>query len=153
MNIEKPVARPDNAYFSSGPCAKYPTFSTNNLRTAAIGRSHRANVGKRKLKELIDSIKEILEIPTDYKVGIVPASDTGAVEMAMWSLLGARKTTMVAWESFGKDWINDVVNELKINPEIITADYGHIVDMSSIDYDNDVVFTWNGTTSGTCGPA
>ena len=150
MNKQKPVARPDNAYFSSGPCAKYPTFSTDNLRTAAIGRSHRANVGKRKLKELIDNIKEILEIPTDYKVGIVPASDTGAVEMAMWSLLGARRTTMVAWESFGKDWINDVVNELKIKPEIITADYGHIVDMSSVDYDNDVVFTWNGTTSGVC---
>ena len=150
MNIQKPVARPDNAYFSSGPCAKYPTFSADNLRTAAIGRSHRANVGKRKLKELIANIKEILEIPTDYKVGIVPASDTGAVEMAMWSLLGARRTTMVAWESFGKDWINDVVNELKIKPEIITADYGHIVDMSSIDYDNDVVFTWNGTTSGVC---
>ena len=150
MNKQKPVARPDNAYFSSGPCAKYPTFSTDNLRTAAIGRSHRANVGKRKLKELIDNIKEILEVPTDYKVGIVPASDTGAVEMAMWSLLGARRTTMVAWESFGKDWINDVVNELKIKPEIITADYGQIVDMSSVDYDNDVVFTWNGTTSGVC---
>ena len=91
-------------------------------------------------------MREILEVPSDYQVGIVPASDTGAVEMAMWSLLGARNTTMVAWESFGKDWINDVVNELKINPKIITADYGHIVDMSSIDYDNDVVFTWNGTT-------
>ena len=150
MNIEKPVARPDNAYFSSGPCAKYPTFSTNKLLSAAVGRSHRASVGKKKLKQLIDGVREILEVPSDYQVGIVPASDTGAVEMAMWSLLGARNTTMVAWESFGKDWINDVVNELKINPKIITADYGHIVDMSSIDYDNDVVFTWNGTTSGVC---
>ena len=150
MNIEKPVARPDNAYFSSGPCAKYPTFSTNKLLSAALGRSHRASVGKKKLKQLIDGVREILEVPSEYKVGIVPASDTGAVEMAMWSLLGARNTTMVAWESFGKDWINDVVNELKINPKIITADYGHIVDMSSIDYDNDVVFTWNGTTSGVC---
>ena len=150
MNIEKPVARPDNAYFSSGPCAKYPTFSTNKLLSAAVGRSHRASVGKKKLKQLIDGVREILEVPPEYKVGIVPASDTGAVEMAMWSLLGARNTTMVAWESFGKDWINDVVNELKINPKIITADYGHIVDMSSIDYDNDVVFTWNGTTSGVC---
>ena len=150
MNIEKPVARPDNAYFSSGPCAKYPTFSTDKLLSAAVGRSHRASVGKKKLKQLIDGVREILEVPSDYKVGIVPASDTGAVEMAMWSLLGARNTTMVAWESFGKDWINDVVNELKINPKIITADYGHIVDMSSIDYDNDVVFTWNGTTSGVC---
>ena len=150
MNIEKPVARPDNAYFSSGPCAKYPTFSTNKLLSAAVGRSHRASVGKKKLKQLIDGVREILEVPSDYKVGIVPASDTGAVEMAMWSLLGARNTTMVAWESFGKDWINDVVNELKIDPKIITADYGHIVDMSLIDYDNDVVFTWNGTTSGVC---
>ena len=150
MNIEKPVARPDNAYFSSGPCAKYPTFSADKLLSAAVGRSHRASVGKKKLKQLIDGVREILEVPSDYKVGIVPASDTGAVEMAMWSLLGARNTTMVAWESFGKDWINDVVNELKINPKIITADYGHIVDMSSIDYDNDVVFTWNGTTSGVC---
>ena len=103
MNIEKPVARPDNAYFSSGPCAKYPTFSTNKLLSAAVGRSHRASVGKKKLKQLIDGVREILEVPSDYKVGIVPASDTGAVEMAMWSLLGARNTTMVAWESFGKD--------------------------------------------------
>jgi phosphoserine aminotransferase len=148
MAIETPAARPLNAQFSSGPCAKNPTFTLDKLADAPLGRSHRAAVGKAKLKAAIDGTREILGIPTDYRIGIVPASDTGAVEMAMWSLLGARKATMVAWESFGAGWVTDVVNQLKIDADVKTADYGDIVDMAAIDYDTDVVFTWNGTTSG-----
>ena len=148
MTINKPAARPDNPRFSSGPCAKIPTFDLSLLKGASLGRSHRAKVGKDKLKSAIDGTREILGIPDDYRIGIVPASDTGAVEMAMWSLLGARKATMVAWESFGAGWVTDVVKQLKIDAEIKTADYGEIVDMAAIDYDTDVVFTWNGTTSG-----
>ena len=148
MAIETPAARPLNAQFSSGPCAKNPTFTLNKLADAPLGRSHRAAVGKAKLKAAIDGTREILGIPTDYRIGIVPASDTGAVEMAMWSLLGARKATMVAWESFGAGWVTDVVKQLKIDADVKTADYGDIVDMAAIDYDTDVVFTWNGTTSG-----
>lgn len=148
MAIETPAARPLNAQFSSGPCAKNPTFTLNKLADAPLGRSHRAAVGKAKLKAAIDGTREILGIPADYRIGIVPASDTGAVEMAMWSLLGARKATMVAWESFGAGWVTDVVKQLKIDADVKTADYGDIVDMAAIDYDTDVVFTWNGTTSG-----
>src|SRR6056297_3201674 len=148
MTINKPATRPDNPRFSSGPCAKIPTFDLSLLKGASLGRSHRAKVGKDKLKSAIDGTREILGIPDDYRIGIVPASDTGAVEMAMWSLLGARKATMVAWESFGAGWVTDVVKQLKIDAEIKTADYGEIVDMAAIDYDTDVVFTWNGTTSG-----
>ncbi len=148
MAIETPAARPLNAQFSSGPCAKNPTFTLDKLADAPLGRSHRAAVGKAKLKAAIDGTREILGIPTDYRIGIVPASDTGAVEMAMWSLLGARKATMVAWESFGAGWVTDVVKQLKIDADVKTADYGDIVDMAAIDYDTDVVFTWNGTTSG-----
>ena len=148
MAIETPAARPSNAQFSSGPCAKNPTFTLDKLADAPLGRSHRAAVGKAKLKAAIDGTREILGIPTDYRIGIVPASDTGAVEMAMWSLLGARKATMVAWESFGAGWVTDVVKQLKIDADVKTADYGDIVDMAAIDYDTDVVFTWNGTTSG-----
>ena len=148
MAIETPAARPLNAQFSSGPCAKNPTFTLDKLADAPLGRSHRAAVGKAKLKAAIDGTREILGIPTDYRIGIVPASDTGAVEMAMWSLLGARKATMVAWESFGAGWVTDVVKQLKIEADVKTADYGDIVDMAAIDYDTDVVFTWNGTTSG-----
>ncbi|MBN7787192.1 phosphoserine transaminase [Ponticoccus gilvus] len=148
MTTKHPAHRPANPRFSSGPCAKIPTFSLDKLSDAALGRSHRAAVGKDKLKAAIEGTREILGIPADYRIGIVPASDTGAVEMAMWSLLGERKATMVAWESFGAGWVTDVVKQLKIDAEVKTADYGEIVDFSGIDFDTDVVFTWNGTTSG-----
>ncbi|WP_116598129.1 phosphoserine transaminase [Primorskyibacter marinus] len=148
MAMTKPATRPDNPRFSSGPCAKPPTFELSKLSDAALGRSHRAAVGKAKLKAAIDETRAILGVPADYRIGIVPASDTGAMEMAMWSLLGARKAEMLAWESFGAGWVTDVVKQLKIDAEIKTADYGQIVDFATVDFDNDVVFTWNGTTSG-----
>ncbi|MFK7877764.1 MAG: phosphoserine transaminase [Paracoccaceae bacterium] len=148
MAINKPATRPANARFSSGPCAKPPTFKLDDLSDAALGRSHRAAVGKTKLKAAIEETREILGIPADYKIGIVPASDTGAVEMAMWSMLGARPCTMVAWESFGAGWVTDVVKQLKLDADVRVAEYGQIVDMGALDYDTDVVFTWNGTTSG-----
>jgi len=148
MATKHPHSRPANPRFSSGPCAKIPTFSLDLLADAPLGRSHRAAVGKAKLKAAIETTRDILGIPEDYKIGIVPASDTGAVEIAMWSLLGARKATMVAWESFGSGWVTDVVKQLKIDAEVKTADYGHIVDFAEIDFNTDVVFTWNGTTSG-----
>ncbi|MCL1628762.1 phosphoserine transaminase [Roseibaca sp. V10] len=147
-NPVQPAQRPVNPRFSSGPCAKIPTFDLAKLADAPLGRSHRAAVGKAKLKAAIDGTREILGVPDDYRIGIVPASDTGAVEMAMWSLLGERKTTMVAWESFGAGWVTDAVKQLKLDAEVKTADYGQIVDMAAIDYNTDVVFTWNGTTSG-----
>ena len=148
MAIQYPALRPANPHFSSGPCAKPPTFDLTQLAGAPLGRSHRAAVGKTRLKAAIDGTREILGLPDDYRIGIVPASDTGAVEMAMWSLLGARKTEMVAWESFGTGWVTDAVKQLKIEAEVKTADYGEIVDFEQIDFNNDVVFTWNGTTSG-----
>lgn len=148
MAIQHPASRPENPRFSSGPCAKPPTFNVSKLADAPLGRSHRASVGKARLKAAIDGTRQILGIPDNYRVGIVPASDTGAVEMAMWSLLGTRKVEMVAWESFGAGWVTDVVKQLKIDAEIKVADYGQIVDFDTIDFDNDVVFTWNGTTSG-----
>ena len=148
MAIKQPAARPENPRFSSGPCAKPPTFNVSKLADAPLGRSHRAPVGKARLKAAIDGTRQILGIPDDYRIGIVPASDTGAVEMAMWSLLGERKVEMVAWESFGAGWVTDVVKQLKIDAEIKIADYGQIVDFATIDFDSDVVFTWNGTTSG-----
>ncbi|WP_071797641.1 phosphoserine transaminase [Natronohydrobacter thiooxidans] len=144
----QPAKRPANPRFSSGPCAKIPDFTLDLLADAPLGRSHRAAVGKEKLLAAIEGTREILGVPSDYRIGIVPASDTGAVEMAMWSLLGARKVTMVAWESFGAGWVTDVVKQLKLDADVRTADYGQIVDMASVDYDSDVVFTWNGTTSG-----
>jgi phosphoserine aminotransferase len=148
MTITKPAARPDNARFSSGPCAKPPTWSLDALADAPLGRSHRAAVGKAKLREAIDLTRAVLGVPADYRIGIVPASDTGAVEMAMWSLLGARKVEMVAWESFGEGWVTDAVKQLKLDARVHKAAYGDIVDMGTVDYDADVVFTWNGTTSG-----
>ncbi|MGH1415543.1 MAG: phosphoserine transaminase [Pelagimonas sp.] len=148
MAMTKPAARPANPRFSSGPCAKIPTFSLDKLADAPLGRSHRAAIGKSKLKAAIEETRELLGIPADYKIGIVPASDTGAMEMAMWSMLGARKAEMVAWESFGAGWVTDVVKQLKIDADVKTADYGEIVDFATIDFNNDVVFTWNGTTSG-----
>jgi len=148
MAIEAPAARPANPRFSSGPCAKIPTFSLDKLADAPLGRSHRAAVGKAKLKAAIETTREVLGVPADYRIGIVPASDTGAVEMALWSLLGERKAEMLAWESFGSGWVTDVVKQLKIDAEVKTADYGEIVDLDTVDFNNDVVFTWNGTTSG-----
>ena len=144
----RPVAVPANPCFSSGPCAKPPTWSLDALKDAPLGRSHRAAIGKAKLKAAIEGTREVLGIPADYKIGIVPASDTGAVEMAMWSLLGERPVQMVAWESFGAGWVSDVIKQLKIEASSHIADYGEIVDLSTLDYDQDVVFTWNGTTSG-----
>ena len=148
MAIEQPATRPANPRFSSGPCAKPPVFTIQGLSDAALGRSHRAAIGKEKLKAAIEGTREILGIPDDYRIGIVPASDTGAVEMAMWSLLGERKVEMLAWESFGAGWVTDAVKQLKLDAEIKTADYGEIVDLTTVNTDNDVVFTWNGTTSG-----
>ncbi|WP_296419911.1 phosphoserine transaminase [Pseudooctadecabacter sp.] len=148
MALSAPATRPANSRFSSGPCAKPPTWTLDALKDAPLGRSHRAAVGKDKLKAAIEGTREVLGIPADYKIGIVPASDTGAVEMAMWSLLGERPVQMVAWESFGAGWVSDVVKQLKIDASEHVADYGEIVDMAALDYDQDVVFTWNGTTSG-----
>jgi len=148
MTTQQPATRPANPRFSSGPCAKPPTWTLDALKDAPLGRSHRAAVGKEKLKAAIETTRDVLGIPADYKIGIVPASDTGAVEMAMWSLLGERPVQMVAWESFGAGWVSDVVKQLKIEASEHIADYGEIVDMTKLDYDQDVVFTWNGTTSG-----
>ncbi|WP_340244082.1 phosphoserine transaminase [Roseobacter sp. HKCCA2468] len=148
MALTTPATRPANPRFSSGPCAKPPVWTLDKLADAPLGRSHRAAIGKAKLAAAIDQTREILGVPADYRIGIVPASDTGAVEMAMWSLLGARSCTMVAWESFGAGWVSDVVKQLKLDATVLNADYGQIVDMGAVDYDTDVVFTWNGTTSG-----
>eukprot|EP01037_Dinobryon_pediforme_P013771 gene13771-13889_t len=147
--LNTPALRPNNANFSSGPCAKRPGWSLQNLADAPLGRSHRAKIGKTKLKAAIDKTRDILGVPANYHIGIVPASDTGAVEMALWSLLGARPVDMVAWESFGSEWVTDVIKQLKLpDARTIKAGYGEIVDLSSLNFDHDVVFTWNGTTSG-----
>jgi len=148
MSTTAPATRPANPRFSSGPCAKPPTFTLDSLVDAPLGRSHRAAIGKAKLKAAIETTREVLGIPQDYLIGIVPASDTGAVEMAMWNLLGARPVEMLAWESFGAGWVTDVVKQLKLDATVRTADYGEIVDFTQVDFDADVVFTWNGTTSG-----
>ncbi len=148
MTMTKPASRPGNPRFSSGPCAKPPVFTLDSLSDAPLGRSHRAAVGKAKLREAIDKTREILGVPDGYRIGIVPASDTGAVEMAMWSMLGARPVEMLAWESFGAGWVTDVVKQLKLDAKVRTAEYGEIVDLGEVDFDSDVVFTWNGTTSG-----
>jgi phosphoserine aminotransferase len=147
-DLTPPAKRPANPRFSSGPCAKIPGYSLDMLADAPLGRSHRAAVGKAKLKEAIDLTREILGIPAGYRIGIVPASDTGAVEMALWSLLGARPAEMLAWESFGEGWVTDVVKQLKLDATVRKAPYGQIVDFAEVDFDKDVVFTWNGTTSG-----
>src|ERR1700752_2604258 len=149
MAITMPGVRPAIPHFSSGPCAKRPGWSLQTLKDAFLGRSHRAKGGKAKLKQAIELTREVLEVPADYKIGIVPASDTGAVEMAMWSLLGARPVTMIAWESFGEGWVTDVVKQLKLKDVTkLTAGYGAIPDLSKADPNSDIVFTWNGTTSG-----
>ncbi|WP_404862764.1 phosphoserine transaminase [Georhizobium sp. MAB10] len=144
-----PELRPQNPNFSSGPCAKRPGWSLDQLSTDTLGRSHRSKIGKTRLAEAIDLTREVLQVPADYRIGIVPASDTGAVEMAMWSLLGERGVDMVAWESFGAGWVTDAVKQLRIaDTRKIEAAYGELPDLASIDFDRDVVFTWNGTTSG-----
>ena len=148
-DLSKPGLRPANPNFSSGPCAKRPGWSLEALSDAPLGRSHRAKIGKTKLQHAIDLTREVLRVPAGWRIGIVPASDTGAVEMALWSLLGERGVDMVAWESFGSGWVTDVVKQLKL-PDVrrIEAPYGALPDLSTIDFDRDVVFTWNGTTSG-----
>ena len=145
----KPQIRPTVPHFSSGPCAKRPGWSLSGLTDALVGRSHRSKAGKAKLKRAIDLTGEVLAVPADYRIAVVPASDTGAVEIALWSLLGARPVTLLAWESFGEGWVTDVVNQLKLkNVTVLKAPYGELPDLRAIDVDSDVVFTWNGTTSG-----
>src|SRR5512132_394270 len=149
MSNPMPGVRPSVPHFSSGPCAKRPGWSLQGLTDAVLGRSHRSKSGKAKLKRAIDLTREVLEVPADYRIGIVPASDTGAVEMALWSLLGARPVTTLAWESFGEGWVSDIVKELKLKDVTkLNAAYGEIPDLSKVDPASDVVFTWNGTTSG-----
>jgi phosphoserine aminotransferase len=149
MSNTIPAARPASANFSSGPCAKRPGWTVAALKDAALGRSHRAKVGKTKLKLAIDLTREILSVPSDYRVGITPGSDTGAVEMALWTMLGARGVDVLAWESFGDGWVTDLVKQLKIkDARVLKAPYGELPDLAEVNFDNDVVFTWNGTTSG-----
>ena len=146
--MTKPDARPADPRFSSGPCRKPPHWSLDRLADASLGRSHRSAEGKAKLKAAIDGTRELLGVPDDHRIGIVPASDTGAYEMAMWTLLGARPVTALAWESFGLGWVTDAVKQLRLDPVVMEADYGALPDLSAVDWDTDVLFTWNGTTSG-----
>jgi phosphoserine aminotransferase len=148
LRAAKPSTKPLRPYFSSGPCAKPPGWTPQALDTSALGRSHRGSIGKAKLAQAIERTHALLRLPVDYKLGIVPASDTGAMEMALWSLLGPRPVTMLAWESFGAGWVTDVAKQLKLDAEIRTADYGEICDLTGVDSGDDIVFTWNGTTSG-----
>src|SRR5499427_10784412 len=149
MTVAKPASRPTVPHFSSGPCAKRPGWTPETLKDAALGRSHRAKAGKAKLKLAIDLTREVLQVPADYRIGIVPASDTGAVEMALWSLLGPRPVTVLAWESFGEGWVTDIVKQLKLKDvSVLEADYGDLPNLAAVDPGSDVVFTWNGTTSG-----
>jgi len=146
--LAKPAMRPARAEFSSGPCAKRPGWAPENLQNAVLGRSHRSKLGKARLKEAIDRTRDVLQVPDDYLIGIVPGSDTGAMEMAMWSLLGPRPVQLLAFESFGKDWVTDVTKQLKLDAEVLSAPYGELPDLSKVRKDADLVFTWNGTTSG-----
>ncbi|WP_430444797.1 phosphoserine transaminase [Sphingorhabdus contaminans] len=148
MTISKPAAKPARPYFSSGPCAKPPGWEASKLATESLGRSHRAKIGKSRLQLAIDLMRDVLQVPDTHRIGIVPGSDTGAIEMAMWTMLGARPVTMLAWESFGEGWVTDVNKQLKLNATVLNAPYGEIPDLSAVDFSNDVVFTWNGTTSG-----
>ncbi|HEV2865139.1 MAG TPA: phosphoserine aminotransferase, partial [Allosphingosinicella sp.] len=145
---EKPETRPARPYFSSGPCAKPPGWSAAKLATGSLGRSHRSKLGKARLGHAIELTRHVLRVPASHRIAIVPASDTGAVEMALWSLLGPRPVTMLAWESFGEGWATDVAKQLKLNATIMRADYGALPDLTQADAASDVVFTWNGTTSG-----
>ncbi|WP_314372280.1 phosphoserine transaminase [Sphingomonas paucimobilis] len=144
----KPATKPARPYFSSGPCAKPPGWDAAKLATDSLGRSHRSKLGKQRLQYCIDLMRELLKLPDTHRIGIVPGSDTGAFEMAMWTMLGARPVTTLAWESFGEGWVTDAVKQLKLEPTVLRADYGQIADLNAVDWSNDVLFTWNGTTSG-----
>ena len=144
----KPATKPARPFFSSGPCAKPPGWNASQLATDSLGRSHRSKIGKQRLQYAIDLMRETLGLPDTHRIGIVPGSDTGAFEMAMWTMLGARPVTTLAWESFGEGWVTDAVKQLKIDPTVIRADYGQLPDLNAVDWSNDVLFTWNGTTSG-----
>ena len=147
-DVPTPELRPARPYFSSGPCAKPPVWSPEKLDTESLGRSHRAKIGKTRLQLCIDLMREMLQLPDTHRIGIVPGSDTGAFEMAMWTMLGGRPVTTLAWESFGEGWVTDAAKQLKLDPTVIRADYGQLPDLSQVDWSNDVLFTWNGTTSG-----
>jgi phosphoserine aminotransferase len=146
--VPKPELRPARPFFSSGPCAKPPVWSPEKLQTESLGRSHRAKIGKTRLQYCIDLMREMLQLPDTHRIGIVPGSDTGAFEMAMWTMLGAKPVTTLAWESFGEGWVTDAAKQLKLDPTVIRADYGQLPDLTQVDWSNDVLFTWNGTTSG-----
>jgi phosphoserine aminotransferase len=146
--VTKPATKPARPFFSSGPCAKPPGWAANKLAVGSLGRSHRSKIGKTRLQYSIDLMRELLRLPDTHRIGIVPGSDTGAFEMAMWTMLGAKPVTAIAWESFGEGWVTDAAKQLKIDPTVIKADYGQLPDLAQIDWSNDVLFTWNGTTSG-----
>lgn len=146
--LPRPDAKPARPHFSSGPCAKPPGWGLEHLPHGSLGRSHRSKIGKSRLQYLIDLTREVLQVPATHRIGIVPGSDTGAIEMAMWTMLGARPVTVTAWESFGEGWVTDAVKQLKIDPVVVTAPYGELPDLAAIDPSHDIVFTWNGTTSG-----
>jgi phosphoserine aminotransferase len=148
MTAPMPARKPARPFFSSGPCAKPPGYSPAKLDTRSLGRSHRAKIGKARLQYCIDLMREVLQLPDTHRIGIVPGSDTGAFEMAMWTMLGQRPVTTMAWESFGEGWVTDAVKQLKLDPTVLRADYGEIPDLSQVDWGSDVLFTWNGTTSG-----
>ncbi|MBC2652888.1 phosphoserine transaminase [Novosphingobium flavum] len=148
MTAQLPARKPARPFFSSGPCAKPPGYAPDKLATESLGRSHRAKIGKTRLQYCIDLMREVLQLPDTHRIGIVPGSDTGAFEMAMWTMLGARPVTTLAWESFGEGWVTDAAKQLKLDPTILRADYGQIPDLSAVDWSHDVLFTWNGTTSG-----
>jgi len=143
-----PSRKPARPFFSSGPCAKPPGWSADRLGTQSLGRSHRSKIGKARLQYCIDLMREVLGVPDTHRIGIVPGSDTGAVEMAMWTMLGERGVTTLAWESFGEGWVTDALKQLKLDPTVLRADYGDLPDLNAVDWSNDVIFTWNGTTSG-----
>ena len=147
-SIAKPATRPARPFFSSGPCAKPPGWDASKLASESLGRSHRSKIGKARLQYAIDLMREMLALPDTHRIGIVPGSDTGAFEMAMWTMLGARGVTTLAWESFGEGWVTDAVKQLKLEPKIHRADYGQLPDLDKVDWSDDVLFTWNGTTSG-----
>ncbi|WP_407696696.1 phosphoserine transaminase [Sphingopyxis macrogoltabida] len=146
--VTTPQVRPTRPYFSSGPCAKPPGWDASKIAVESLGRSHRAKIGKTRLQYCIDLMREMLQLPDTHRIGIVPGSDTGAFEMAMWTMLGARPVTTLAWESFGEGWVTDAAKQLKLDPTVIRADYGQLPDLTKVDWSNDVLFTWNGTTSG-----
>jgi len=145
---QKPATKPARPFFSSGPCAKPPGWDAAKLATGSLGRSHRSKIGKARLQHAIDLTRRVLRVPETHRIGIVPASDTGAYEMAMWTMLGARPVTALAWESFGEGWVTDAAKQLKLDPIVIRADYGALPDLGAVDWNHDVLFTWNGTTSG-----